>query len=151
MRYVGWLVAGIILIVGYLYCPSPTVVQQPGRIDTVYVGKPMPIAVIDTAAATKPAKVVVHTADTAARTKAEKQDIITAVEVNRNLVVVEKLDPRGIGIRQEYKLPELAAVKIDGNGQAQISPDRQAKRRKFLRKVGIVAAGAGGFVLGLVL
>lgn len=149
MRYLPWILLVIGGLLVWYFWPTPTVVQSEGRIDTVYINKVLPRDTVMIPSA--PQIVRIYLPDTAARAKAEKGDIVTAVNVSRNLVTVEKLDPRGIGIRQEYHLPELAAVRIDGNGQAQITPDRKAKRQKFWRKMAVIGSGVGGLIVGLAL
>lgn len=146
-QYVGWAVAGIILIVGYLFWPSPTIVHELGRIDTVYVDRVLKST--DTVMIpSRPEVVTIYRVDTVARKKAEAGNIITAVRLSADILEVDKLTPRGVGISQAYHLPELSTVLIDGNGQAQIGVDKKARRRKFWRKVEVIGVGIAGIFIG---
>lgn len=146
MKYIPWLLL-VVGLIAWFFWPSPTIVHELGRIDTVRVDKVLPRDTIMIPSA--PEIVYIYKeADTAARAKAEKGDILTAVNVSRNLVTVDKLTPRGIGIRQEYTLPELAAVRIDGQGNTEITPDKKARRRKFWRKVEVIGVGIAGIFIG---
>ncbi|MES2731741.1 MAG: hypothetical protein V4714_08335 [Bacteroidota bacterium] len=100
----------------------------------------------------QPATVWIYLPDTIARSKVEKGDIVTSTKFAGGRLVVEKISPIGISTKAEYKVPELAAVWVDVEGNVNIVEDKKAKRREWWRKSGnkvlIGAALVGGFVLG---
>lgn len=137
------------IILAWLLWPSPPAPLGITRIDTVFVSKPLPIQHIDSASITLPYRVLIYKKDSIARQQAEKQDIITYVAIERGVLIIDKLTPRGIGIREEHKLPELAKIEIDGTGKTSVIEDKRAKRKKWWRKAGHKAAVVGAAVAGV--
>jgi hypothetical protein len=131
--------------------PRQTAGVDSVRIDTVYVDKPMPVLRIDTVEIDKPYKVTIYIPDTAARKQAESQDIITSVEIDNGLLSLSKLTPTGLGIKQEYHLPELSAIQIDGKGNTVIVEDKKLKKKQRWQKIKRTAVIVGVGLMGLVI
>jgi len=120
--------------------------------DTVYVNKPYKVVEIKTKDIEKPVKVYVYIRDTVLRREVEHQNIITAVDIKHkglfnkmDFIQVDKITPKGLVLRNEYQLPPLREIKIDGKGDVEIKKKRFPKLKKV---VGIVLIGAAGFIIG---
>jgi hypothetical protein len=129
----------------------PAIIAKP---DTVYSDKPIiPVAVASKAI---PAKVAIHKADTVARQQLEKQTIVTGIRKARDKLEVQKMDPLGIAVQEDYPLPEpelIKEIRIDTSGNVEvISEDpKKANRRKRFKKIGNTVLVAVAFVVGVLI
>ena len=99
--------------------------------DTVFVPKPYKVIEIKKEYIEKPVKVLVYLKDTALRQQAEHSDIITGVSFKRHnlfhkldLIKIDKINPEGIVMSNEYKVPPIREIKIDLKGNLQIKKKR---------------------------
>lgn len=99
--------------------------------DTVYVPKPYKVVEIQKEYIEKPVKVLVYLKDTTLRKQAEHSDIITGINFKRHnlfqkldLIKIDKINPQGIVMSNEYQVPPVREIKIDMNGNLQTKKKR---------------------------
>lgn len=99
--------------------------------DTVYVPKPYKVIEIRKEYIEKPVKVLVYLKDTTLRKQAEQSDIITGIDFKRHnlfqkldLIKIDKINPQGIVMSNEYQVPPVREIKIDMNGNLQTKKKR---------------------------
>lgn len=99
--------------------------------DTVYVPKPYKVVEIKKEYIEKPVKVLVYLKDTTLRKQAEHSDIITGIDFKRHnlfqkldLIKIDKINPQGVVMSNEYQLPPVREIKIDMNGNLQTKKKR---------------------------
>lgn len=99
--------------------------------DTVFVSKPYKVVEIKKEYIEKPVKVFVYLKDTTLRKQAEQSDIITSVNFKRHhlfqkldLIKIDRINPQGIVMSNEYQVPPVREIKIDMNGNLQTKKKR---------------------------
>ncbi len=99
--------------------------------DTVYVPKPYKVIEIKKEYVEKPVKVLVYLKDTTLRKQAEQSDIITGIDFKRHnlfqkldLIKIDKINPQGVVMSNEYQVPPVREIKIDMNGNLQTKKKR---------------------------
>jgi hypothetical protein len=99
--------------------------------DTVFVPKPYKVVEIKKEYIEKPVKVLVYLKDTTLRKQAEHSDIITGIDFKRHnlfhkfdLIKIDKINPQGIVMSNEYEVPPVREIKIDLNGNLQTKKKR---------------------------
>jgi hypothetical protein len=99
--------------------------------DTVFVSKPYKVVEIKKEYIEKPVKVFVYLKDTSLRKQAEQSDIITGIDFKRHnlfqkldLIKIDRINPQGIVMSNEYQVPPVREIKIDMNGNLQTKKKR---------------------------
>jgi hypothetical protein len=99
--------------------------------DSVFVSKPYKITIIKREYIEKPVRVLVFLKDTTLRKQAEHSDIITGIDFKRHnlfhkldLIKIDKINPQGIVMSNEYQVPPIREIKIDMNGNLQTKKKR---------------------------
>lgn len=107
------------------------VLEQNRVPDTVFVPKPYKVIVIKKDYIEKPVRVLVYLKDTALRNQVEHSDIITGIDFKRHnlfqkldLIKIDKINPQGIVMSNEYQVPTVREIKIDLNGNLQTKKKR---------------------------
>lgn len=149
LNYVLIALLGILVLLWIFWPTTRPDWPAPDKTDSVTVNHPIHITQTDPIKRFPPTTVYVYVPDTLARAKVEKQDIITDVSIQNGLIDVEKISPRGVGIKQEYHIPQLAGIRIDGQGMVVITDDKKARHKAWWQKVGRRALLVGTFVGGI--
>ena len=120
--------------------------------DTVFVKKPYKVTEVKTQYIEKPVKVYVYLKDTTLRKEAEQSDIITGVHLKRKnlfssdeLLMLDKITPKGIVLRNEYITPKIGELRIDEKGNVEI---KKKKFTKLKKAAAIVLPLAAGILIG---
>lgn len=119
--------------------------------DTVYIPKPYKVVEIKKEYIEKPVKVFVYLKDTTLRKQAERSDIITGIDFKRHnlfrkldFIKIDKINPQGIVMSNNYEVPPIRELKIDLNGNLQTK-----KKRYIGLKIvaGIILTSASVYVI----
>lgn len=119
--------------------------------DTIYVSKPYKVIEIKKEYIEKPVTVYVYPKDTVLRHKAERSDIITGVNIKpanlfhkMDFIRIDRINPSGMVMRNEYQMPPLREIKIDPKGNLEVKKKRFTKLKYV---AGAMVIGATGLII----